>query len=671
MPTSASYEQNIVNRLRMMDPQLATGLGTPVRKIIEAVALEMGGYDADAEATTSLYSLDAVSGTELDYLVGQFGFTRQEARAARGYVRFSRDNGDSVLSIPYGSQFYKPATTSAQAVVFSTTAYQELAEGVLSADVPVVATVAGASGNVAADTVVRSSGFSGYISVTNQQAMTGGRDQETDEDLRERFLATVFRNEASTEDQYLGLARAHADVSRANLVGQSSRYSETVQVVAGSGIETRATVTSDRFDADVAEVLNTRRRWWATLTDSSSKLGQGEYLVDEDGKGCTFRQGRALETLGPVTIPGTLPLSRRGVEILTVESSASDKIQQGQDYTLDEAAGTITIPSSSILEPGSSLSVTYDYQPVPAGTYATIEFDYLSKHNRGRLKTVELFVDGKKDVRVTDVQYVDYGKVLGGDGYPAEWWVREDGTHPAEGHIVVPLAYQPMTIDMGSVNAGVATILEKGRHYLPIWDATLDRGSTHGMDAIELLGTVGEGGEFAFEQDDTTELADETPLSIPYYQNGAVAAVQELIDDQSVVTCDALVHYAVERHFGVYLTLMYTVYPRSNVIDTVQTTLVDWAGRQPFGTVLQWSDIETVAANLSGVDNVHVAHEEDAQGAKTPGSSTVGAWGIVEYEMDGETVRKQWTNDIPLAQNEIPVFDFVTVYSQTQKIWQA
>ena len=51
MPTSASYEQNIVNRLRMMDPQLATGLGTPVRKIIEAVALEMGGYDADAEET--------------------------------------------------------------------------------------------------------------------------------------------------------------------------------------------------------------------------------------------------------------------------------------------------------------------------------------------------------------------------------------------------------------------------------------------------------------------------------------------------------------------------------------------------------------------------------------------------------------------------------------------
>ena len=260
MASSATYEQNIVNRLRMMDPQLSTGLGTPVRKIIEAVALEMGGYDTDDLATTSLYSLDAVSGTELDYLVGQFGFTRQEARAARGYVRFSRDNGDSVLTIPYGSQFYKPATTSSQAVVFSTTAYQELAEGVLSADVPVVAQVAGSSGNVAADTVVRTSGFAGYVSVTNVQAMTGGRDAESDADLRSRFLETVFRNESSTEDQYLGLARAHANVSRANLIGQSSRYRETVQATQ-SGEVVSVAVTPERFDLDVAEVLDTRYRW--------------------------------------------------------------------------------------------------------------------------------------------------------------------------------------------------------------------------------------------------------------------------------------------------------------------------------------------------------------------------------------------------------------------------
>lgn len=667
MASSATYEQNIVNRLRMMDPQLSTGLGTPVRKIIEAVALEMGGYDTDDLATTSLYSLDAVSGTELDYLVGQFGFTRQEARAARGYVRFSRDNGDSVLTIPYGSQFYKPATTSSQAVVFSTTAYQELAEGVLSADVPVVAQVAGSSGNVAADTVVRTSGFAGYVSVTNVQAMTGGRDAESDADLRSRFLETVFRNESSTEDQYLGLARAHANVSRANLIGQSSRYRETVQATQ-SGEVVSVAVTPERFDLDVAEVLDTRYRWWLTLTDSDSKMGRGEYVVAADGKSATFQEGRAMETLGPVTIPGTLSLSRSDVEVLSVECSSSQTAQYGSDFTYDEEAGTVAIPSTSTLEPGSSLSVTYDYKPVAPGTFVTVEMDYLSKHNRGRLKTVELFIDGTSDERVTDVQYVDLSKVVTTDNRSN--WRRADGTNPVAGHVVVPLAYQPLNSDMGSVNAGVSTILRSGTHYLPIWDDTLDRGSTRGMDAIELLGVVDDD-SLTFEQDPDTPMSDMTPVSIPYYYNGTVAAVQDLVDGQSVVTSDALVHYAVERHFGVYITLMFSTFPRASIVDSVQTALVDWADRQAFGSVLQWSDIETVAANLSGVDNVHIAAEEDAQGAKTPGSSTVGAWGIVEYERDGQTVRRQWTNDIPLAQNEIPVFEFVTVYSQTQKIWQA
>ena len=70
MPTAQQHEQSIINALRVTDPQLDTSLGTTVRKLISAVALELSGYTTDIDTTTTLYALESVSGIELDYLVG-------------------------------------------------------------------------------------------------------------------------------------------------------------------------------------------------------------------------------------------------------------------------------------------------------------------------------------------------------------------------------------------------------------------------------------------------------------------------------------------------------------------------------------------------------------------------------------------------------------------------
>lgn len=670
--SAQAFENAIIGSLAVSDPQLSTALGTPVRKIITAVAQEMADYNVDVNTTTTLYSLDSVSGTELDYLVGQFGFTRQEARPAKGSVTVRRDNGDSLLQISYGTQFYKQATATMPSVVFQTTAYQELAEGVLSAEIAVVATVAGAIGNVPANTITYSVAQSGYVNITNANPTSGGRDAETDAQLRQRFLQTVFRNMAGTKDQMLGLALANETVGRANLIGQESRYSEVVQAVSSAG-SVIAEPSSEQWDLDVYSPIDVDRRYWVTMTDTQELLGHGDYSVSQDGETVTFKKRDASEVVGPVTPGAVLRLSHGDVSDVSVKRTDTGEDYDSQLYTLDASAGTITIASSGSVGTGISLTVLYKYDFVAAGDFVTIEFDYLSKHNRGGMKTVDLYVDSMSQRKVTDVQYIDFSKKA--TALNLANWVRLDGSHPVIGHPVIPLSYQPLYGSIGFINMGTSIVLSEGVHFEPIFDATATAGSSRGMDAVEIIGTVSNG-ELSFTNDpDATAVGDLTPVSIPYLQNYAIEKVQELVDYQRVVTMDVQVHEAVHRRFVVYLTLMYSVFPRRSTMDSVKESVVAWASSLPFGHTIQFSDIETVAANVAGVDNVRVSTSSDAGGAEseylTPGGASVGAYGLIELNRDGKTVKGQFTSDFRLAQNDIFEISDVVIYSRSQQGWGA
>ena len=671
--SAQTFENSMINALAVSDPQLSTALGTPVRKIITAVAQEMVSYNVDANVTTTLYSIDSVSGDELDYLVGQFGFTRQMARAARGSITVRRDNGDSLLQIPYGAQFYKQATSTSPSVLFQTTAYQELAEGVLSADIAVVATVAGAIGNVPANTITYSATSLGYVNVTNANPTTGGRDAETDEQLRKRFLQTVFRNVSGTKDQMVGLALAHESVTKANLIGQESRYSEIVQVVLDTGV-CKASPSQEQWDLDVAEVLDPDRRYWVHLSDTQELLGHGDYSVSQDGAEVTFHTRDAEDVVGPVTPNVILKLSHGSIASYEVVRTDDGTTYSADYYTLDAVNGTLTI-ASSVPESGISLTVRYSYNFISPGTFVTIDFDYLSKHNRGGVKTVDLYVDALSSQKVTDIQYIDFSKeIVAGN---IDNWVHDDGSKPlAVGHLYVPLSYQPMYGGIGFINMGTSIVLSEGKHYLPLYDATANAGSCRGMDAIEILGSVDQQtGEFKFVNDTDLSVADDTPINIPYLHDYSIEDVQNLVDDQRIVTMDIQVHEAVHRRFVVYLTMMYSVFPRANTANAVKEAIVSWATNLPFGQTVQLSDIETVAANTPGVDNVRVSTQSDAGGAISDyrgiGGIQFGAYGILELYRDGETVRQQLVTDFRTAQNEVVEIADVIVYSRAQQGWGA
>ena len=126
---------------------------------------------------------------------------------------------------------------------FVTTADTILAQGQLSTQAPIQATLAGTIGNVGANTIdsFASDYIFGITTVANPLPTSGGYDAEDDDALKVRFKNTVFRNLAGTQDQYAALAAATQYTTKANVVGPISRYREYVEVPSGDDASTIGT----------------------------------------------------------------------------------------------------------------------------------------------------------------------------------------------------------------------------------------------------------------------------------------------------------------------------------------------------------------------------------------------------------------------------------------------
>lgn len=690
MPTAYDFENSIVNSLRVTDPQLDTSLGTAIRKMISAVAMEIGNYVTDQDVTSTLYSLESVSGAELDYLVGQFGFARQMAKAARGSVTIRRDNADSRLEVPYGMQFYKPETSTSGQVVYQTTAYAVLEEGVTDATIAVVAVNPGVAGNVAANTITRTNGFTGYISVTNELPLVGGRDEEQDDALRRRFLDTVFRNVSGTKDQYLGLSLANANVSRANVIGAMTRYIEVAQVEKRGASDLFASLESTRLNKNVEDVPD-NRRVWVKMVDTQKELQLGEFEFDlnvgaEKEATVTFGNPSKTELVGPVVRGGSIRLSEKYISNLAL--SKGNVLVPSSQYSLDAESGVITIrANASAVSDGDVLNAEYRYSPVSEGDFVQIEFDYRSTLLRDGTGVCEVFVDGNVPQKVSDIEYLDLSKTV--TSANRSRWVRANGEMPSVGAVYVPLSYTPMIESTGSVNVGTSIILRDreftdasggshGPHFHVLYDASESYGSRDAVDAIELVGsiqTIDGVRKFRFTNDQNYALEDDTPMNIPYYYNDVVDTVQRLVDGQSTITADALVHEVKRRQVGIYLTVMYTQYPHSGVSDAAENAIMTWSSNRQIGQSVQISDIETVVANVYGIDNVRLATSADAGGKVCEDVHELNsdvhpqAFGIIECERDGETFVAQHTRDFMLADNEVLEIKFVRFYDRAQRQW--
>jgi uncharacterized phage protein gp47/JayE len=136
------------------------------------------------------------AGADLDSWMADFDLTRLPAVAATGSVTFSRFTPTNSALVPLGTQVKTADATLAFDVTQDTTnaTWNAMLNGYLipagqtNVTVPVLAEVAGSSGNVQANTITLvSTAIAGVDTVTNALAFTNGIDAETDAALRTRF----------------------------------------------------------------------------------------------------------------------------------------------------------------------------------------------------------------------------------------------------------------------------------------------------------------------------------------------------------------------------------------------------------------------------------------------------------------------------------------------------
>lgn len=234
--TVAEIASQIRTALRLSEPDLDTSIGQPTRKMIDAFAEVIAEAEVDKYLLDYGYDVDAKRGADLDEFVRLFSFNRLPAKRATGTVTFERQNPGTVIFIPYGTQL---ATDDIPAVVVTTVVPAVMSAADTSISVPVQAVLGGSGGNIAANSVTRAiTSVAGIVSLTNPSPLTGGADEESDEQLRLRFKKTVFRNMAGTEQMFLGIALEDAAVTHANVVGPVKRFREQVEVVGGTAVST-------------------------------------------------------------------------------------------------------------------------------------------------------------------------------------------------------------------------------------------------------------------------------------------------------------------------------------------------------------------------------------------------------------------------------------------------
>lgn len=169
---------------------LASGGSGDLAVRFYAVAAQLYGLYAQADWVNRQCFPQTAVGEALDNHAAMRGLTRREAEKAVGTVRFFAGAGRSeAAELPRGT-----VCMTAEGLRYLTTEAGTIPVGETQLDLPVEAAEAGSAYNAAADRIVwLAVPPAGVTGCTNPEALTGGQDQEEDEALRQRVLATYRR----------------------------------------------------------------------------------------------------------------------------------------------------------------------------------------------------------------------------------------------------------------------------------------------------------------------------------------------------------------------------------------------------------------------------------------------------------------------------------------------
>jgi uncharacterized phage protein gp47/JayE len=284
-----------------------------------------------------LFSIDTAVGEDLDERAAEIQpalISRIQAQKATGTVVFSRNTASGLtVTIPIGTKI-----KTSDGIVFKTTSTGTITPGSPeqigghgagrdSNLVAIVAEVAGTSGNVAANTIIKFVSKPGGVDqVTNLTSLINGLDKETDDSFRQRI-----------KDYVASLARSTPQALESGVVGQQDPdsgaiilYAKVVEDIVNLG---NVTLYIDDGTGAAESVATTPQALAATYTwngtttvtcGDTSEITEDDFIrLDSDGTWFPVVSivADVSVTIGnpdAVAIPSGATQSSKGTDLLTL-----------------------------------------------------------------------------------------------------------------------------------------------------------------------------------------------------------------------------------------------------------------------------------------------------------------------------------------------------------------
>ncbi|WP_455796642.1 baseplate J/gp47 family protein [Clostridium butyricum] len=174
-------ESLIATMLSKIDSSYDTSEGTFFFDVLMPIAIELEKMYKYANSITDKGFADTATGKDLDRIVEQFGINRKKSTKSTGYVEITGLSGSRIFA---GE---KVASDSISFIFLENKTVKDKVVTVL-----VECETYGIDGNVPAGAIKYfPKTLQGLQSVTNKEAFTNGYDEETDEELRERYYIKV------------------------------------------------------------------------------------------------------------------------------------------------------------------------------------------------------------------------------------------------------------------------------------------------------------------------------------------------------------------------------------------------------------------------------------------------------------------------------------------------
>jgi uncharacterized phage protein gp47/JayE len=593
--------KEIISKLETTAPGFSLELGTPERKIVDAVAESISEAYVDQYLVGSLMDIESKAGLELEQFCGIFGFGRLQGRKATGVVRVELNTANSQdIRISLGSQFYTRQSLpgSGNPLFFSSTQAVIIPAGSYLVDVPVECTDPGTVGNVPPDTIVYVGDVLGSTSVTNLQALTGGVDTESDGELRQRFKDTFLRSVVGTEDWYLGLCYQNKNISKAACFGPVRKYATQIVIPADVG-GNPAQVSMDPLIAQ-----DIKYAWDGDQHVTVYKnLGQEDEVFYRRGVDYLWVAG-ATPRLARI-VNGSLDVG----DLIDLEFEYSTKSSRN-----DPAKGIAN--KVDVFVNGSDPYTVTERTKIASTTLTNTATDRLFKGNFVRVGTEGSPTNGNRFTRLGSTPVVSFPSIITVTNIVNNTPISENYVQGIDYHLIRSAP---------EINANPTTLLA---------------GSPYEIAGIEWM----PGGPSVG-----------TAVTLSYIYNRTPEMLQAVIKTSKQITTDVLVHQAGYQYLTVCLSVEYDRgFGVQQVNNAIQERLRSYFSGLGFGAWIEMSDLTLAVHQVLGVDNVKITKSTD------PGVSGTNSenYGVKVFGDSVDVVPAQHydNEDFKLRDNQLPVF---------------